>query len=308
MMTRTMSPAALSSPAALWAAIPYTTFPTIEMGPLELRTFGLAVGVGIVIGVVIAASWGERYDIPRDDTISLGTKMVIAGVITSRLTWVLTHTDQIESPIDVIAVWEGGLQFAGGFIGAIAVGIPSFRKWNRYQRWRLLDGMVLGLTVGMAIGRVGCYAVGEHLGNTTSFFLGTRYDGGDTREGPPVIGEVIHNTALYEIIQLVGLALVLSWLLYQRRASASTATGVFLAWYGLARFGTDFLRAYDETFLGLTGAQWMCLGMLLAAVWVFVRVRPTVARLTGDRYYDDNAPPVEVTGGASTTDTEIGLE
>jgi prolipoprotein diacylglyceryltransferase len=83
---------------------------------------------------------------------------------------------------------------------------------------------------------------------------------------------------------------------------------VFLAWYGLARFGTDFLRAYDETFLGLTGAQWMCLGMLLAAVWVFVRVRPAVSRLTGDRYYDDDAPPVEVTGGASTTDTEIGLE
>jgi phosphatidylglycerol---prolipoprotein diacylglyceryl transferase len=304
MMARVMSSAALHSAlssGAQLAAIPYTTFPTIDVGPFELRTFGIAVGLGIVVGVIIAARWGEEFGIQRDDTIALGTRMVIAGVIASRLTWVITHTDQIDSPIDVIAVWEGGLQFSGGFLGAIAVGIPSFRRWSRYQRWRLLDGMALGLTVGMAIGRIGCYAVGEHLGGSTSFFLGVRYDGGDTREGPLVVGEVIHNTALYEIVHLIALALLLVWLMYRRNASPGTAMGIFLAWYGAFRFGTDFLRSYDDTVLGLTGAQWMCLGLLATAVWVLVRVRPQLAGLSGDDVdLDADGPPAEVTGGPST--------
>ena len=85
-------------------------------------------------------------------------------------------------PIDVIAVWEGGLQFSGGFIAAILVGAPSFRRWPTTTRWRLLDGMALGLAVGMFFGRIGCYAVGEHLGGPTDFFLASRYDGGSRRE------------------------------------------------------------------------------------------------------------------------------
>src|SRR5680860_109718 len=116
----------------------------------------------------------------------------------------------------------------------------------------MLDGSALGLTVGAALGRIGCYAVGEHLGGPTGFFLATRYQGGETREGPLVVGQAIHNTALYEMISLAVLALVLAWLLYRRRSTPGTALGVFLVWYSLARFGTDFLRAYDETVLGLT--------------------------------------------------------
>jgi phosphatidylglycerol---prolipoprotein diacylglyceryl transferase len=106
------------------AAIPYTTFPTIDLGFVEIRTFGLMVALGVMLGALIASRIGERYGVPADDTIALATRLVVAGVIGARLTWVLTHTDQIDSPVDVVAVWEGGLQFSGGFIAAIIVGIP----------------------------------------------------------------------------------------------------------------------------------------------------------------------------------------
>jgi phosphatidylglycerol:prolipoprotein diacylglycerol transferase len=196
-------------------------------------------------------------------------------------------------------VWKGGLQFSGGFLEAIAVGLPSFRRWTRPQRWRLLDGMVLGLTVGLGIGRIGCYSVGEHLGGPSNFFLATRYDGGSTREGPLVIGQVIHNTALYELVHLVALAGLLWWLLNRRRASAGTAVGVFLVWYGVARFLTDFLRSYDDTVFGLTGAQWMCLGMLATALWVWAFVRPSLR--------DSDAVP-EGDGAAGTEADEAGAD
>jgi phosphatidylglycerol:prolipoprotein diacylglycerol transferase len=260
------------------AAIPYTTFPKIDLGFAEIRTFGLMVALGVMLGAVIASRLGERAGVPSDDTIALATRLVVAGVIGARITWVLTHLDQIDSPVDVVAVWEGGLQFSGGFLAAIVVGIPTFRKWSRVTRWRMLDALSLGLAVGLAFGRVGCYSVGEHLGRaSTSFFLATRYDGGSTREGPPLIGQVIHNTALYELAHLLVLAALLWWVLRQRPVPGSLI-GLFCVWYGVARFGTDFLRGYDDTELGLTGAQWMCVALVPAGLFILTRIRRSLAR------------------------------
>lgn len=262
------------------AAIPYTTFPEIALGPLTLRTFGIMVALGVVAGTVVAARWGERWGVPNDTTVSLATRMVIAGIVGSRLTWVVTHLDSIDSVVDVVAVWEGGLQFSGGFIFAVAFGLPTFLRWDRYTRWRMFDGSVLALTIGAALGRVGCYAVGEHLGGPTDFFLGTRYDGGDTREGPLEIGQTIHNTSLYELLSLVVLGGVLWWILFRRKSGLGTAFGLFLVWYSASRFATDFLRTYDDTTFGLTGAQFMCLVLFPVGVAVLVWFRPRLRHLS----------------------------
>jgi phosphatidylglycerol:prolipoprotein diacylglycerol transferase len=278
------------------AAIPYTTFPKIDLGLFEIRTFGLMVALGVMLGAVIASRLGERWGIPADDTIGLATRLVVAGVIGARITWVLTHTDQVDSPIDAIAVWKGGLQFSGGFIAAIVVGFPTFRRWSKLTRWRMLDGLALGLTVGLAIGRIGCYSVGEHLGkDTTSFFLAVRYDGGSTREGPPLVGQVIHNTALYELVHLLVLAALLWWILRQRPVPGS-AIGWFCVWYGIARFSTDFLRGYDEKKLGLTGAQWMCVALVPIGLWILTVVRRSLAR---DGYVDAPAPALAASESTS---------
>lgn len=273
------------------AAIPYTTFPEIGLGPITLRTFGLMFALGVILGINAVARWGERYGVSRDDTIGLGTRMVVAGVIGSRLTWVVTHLDQIDNPIDVVAVWNGGLQYSGGFVAALIIGWPTFRHWDRLTKGRMLDAATFGLTIGIIIGRIGCYSVGEHFGGSTTFFLGTRYDGGETRE-PAAIGEVIHNTALYEGLHLVVLA-VLLWLLLRRRVTPVTVAGVFGIWYSVGRFGTDFLRSYDELLGGLTGAQWTSIGIFALASYLLVKVRPRMAARAREEHqaHDDEPEP-----------------
>lgn len=263
------------------AAIPYTTFPTIELGPLELRTFGLVVALGVLVGAWLAARYGEEHGIPRDTTYSLAMRMVLAGVIGSRITWVLSHLDELDTPWEAFAIWKGGLQFSGGFVFAVIAGFPIYRHWNRLTRWNSLDGYAFGLAIGLGIGRIGCYAVGEHFGRQTSFFLGTRYDGGSVRE--PLLGDiplekgmVFHQTALYELIYMLAIFAVLGWMLHlrQQRPSPGTAMATFCAAYGVCRFASDSLRVNDERILGLTGAQYLCLVLLPVAAWVWLRVRP----------------------------------
>lgn len=272
-------------PIPLLAGISYTTFPDFEVGPLTIRTFGLMVGVGVLLGAWVAARYVEQFGVPREETYRLATRMVVAGLIGSRVTWVLSHLDQIENPIDVIAVWEGGIQFSGGFIAAILFGFPTFRKWSPKLRWRSLDGYAFGLTIGLAIGRIGCYSVGEHFGRSTEFFLGTTYQGGSTQEDfigdvPLVEGMTFHNTALYEFMHLVVLfgvlAFVRSWAKRTGRVlPAGTLIGIFCVWYGAGRFATDVVRSNDERVLGLTGAQFMALALIPAGLWILAKVRHT---------------------------------
>lgn len=259
------------------ATIPYETFPKIALGPLELRTFGVMVGLGVLLGAWVAARYIEQHTgVVRDDTYRLATRLVVGGVIGARITWDLSHTNQIDSPLDVIAVWKGGLQFSGGFIAAVLIGFPTFRKWTRSVRWSNLDGYAYGLTLGLAFGRVGCTSVGEHFGWQSSFPLAVDFRGGTTREAA-LAGQTFHNTAIYELGYLLVLFGILT-LVIRRRPSPGIVMGLFCLLYGTARFLSDFLRVNDKTvWPGLTGAQYLMLLLVIAGIWITMRVRKTTS-------------------------------
>ena len=91
---------------------------------------------------------------------------------------------------------------------------------------------------------------------------------------------MIHNTALYELLHLAVLFVLLWWLLRRpERVPPGSAIGLFALWYGVARLGTDFLRAYDPTYGGLTAAQWMCLGLVAVGALILARGPARVRRL-----------------------------
>jgi phosphatidylglycerol:prolipoprotein diacylglycerol transferase len=273
----------------VFGSIPYHTFPDIHLGPLTLHTFGLMVATGMLLGTVVAAGYASRKGVPKDRVYSLGFRFVLWGIIGARIAWDISHTSDIHSPVDLIAIWNGGLTFTGGFIAAAIASYPVLRKMTSPERWYTADGIALGLTIGLAIGRIGCYSVGEHLGHQTGFFLGVKYLGGVTREGLPptpttpyvhlLVGHTYNNTALYEFLHLVLLAGILWYLMYRRGMRPGNAIGIFCLWYGVARFSTDFLRAYDERVLGLTAAQYLCLVLAPVGIWILATSRRRAERL-----------------------------
>src|SRR5690606_22882482 len=185
-----------------------------------------------------------------------------------------------------------------------------FRRWSRLVRWRNIDGYAFGLSIGLAFGRVGCYAVGEHFGRQSDFFLASRYDGGSVRE--PLLGDVrlvegmtFHQTALYELLYLLVLFAGLAAAMWLRRRQGrelvpGTVVGVFVLYYGVARWLSDSLRVNDERVAGMTGAQWMALALIPAGLWILLRVRPQLATLVRAEAEDG--------AGAGTGEGEDGAE
>ncbi|MEO8476511.1 MAG: prolipoprotein diacylglyceryl transferase family protein [Actinomycetota bacterium] len=257
----------------MFASIPYRTFPILHLGPIPIRVFGVFVALGILLGSWLFLRFARERDLDADALTSLAWRVVVLGIIGSRVLFVLTHLSEFtDRPLSVFALWEGGLQFSGAFLVSIVVIVWWQRSRPEVNGLVLTDGIVLGLVPGLMIGRIGCYAVGEHFGKATDFFLGVKYLGGETREGPIAVGTVIHNTSLYEFLLLAPLAGVLFWMA-RREATVGAMTTTFLLWYGIQRFLTDFLRAYDERVAGLTGAQYISLGMIVAGVVLAWRVR-----------------------------------
>ena len=269
----------------------WPTFPTIHLGPLTLHTFGLCVAVGVLLGAEVTARRNATFGVARDETQRMVLWLVAAGLVGARLAWVATNLADIDSPLDVIAVWNGGMQFSGGFVAALAITPLVTRRLHvSGDRRFLLDSAALGLAVGQLIGRLGCVSVGEHLGSPTSFFLGWTYQGGPTREGPLSPGTTYHNTAVYEFLWLLPLIAALAW-----KSRKPKYPGQVLIWlmtgYGALRFATDTLRTYDQRLWGLTGAQFMCLGLLIAAPLLARRFRQPVGEAAGSA---DAPQPVAV--------------
>lgn len=263
-------------------SIPYWSFPVIDLGFYSLHTYGLMVALGMLIGGIAVAQRNKRAGISVDQTQTIVFALVIAGLLGARASWALSNLSDIASPIDVIAVWEGGLQLSGGLLAALVVLPVVLRKLDAGQRWHALDSSAIGLGIGLAIGRLGCYANGEHFGGATSPSLGTiTYRGGDTIDGPFVVGQSYWALPLIEVSYLMIIVGTLVILDRRRSLPAGAIAGVFCVGYGFARFGSDFLRVYDRTFLGLTGAQYMCIVLLGVGAWLILRAARTDVALPG---------------------------
>jgi phosphatidylglycerol:prolipoprotein diacylglycerol transferase len=263
------------------AAIPYRTLPTISIGPLTIRTFGVFVAIGILVGVWAFLRYARDRDLDADLLSRLAWWVIALGIIGSRLLFVITHWSEFSGdPLSMFAVWQGGLQFSGAFLISIVVIVWFTRRHPEMPGLVVSDGIVYGLAPGLAIGRLGCMAVGEHLGGETSFPLAWKYLGGETRE--PIaggVGAVVHSTAMYELFLMLPLVGLL-WYLQRRRVEPGWLTVTFLVYYGTQRFLTDFLREYDRTVAGLTGAQFLCIGMVLGGLALAARLRRRSRRAT----------------------------
>lgn len=140
----------------------------LQLGPFPLRSYGLMMALGFAAGIFLTLILARREG-RKDDTI-LDLSMWIMGgsILGARLLYVLVQPqDYISQPWRILFVWEGGLVYYGGLIGA---GFTAY-FWMRKQGlppWHLGDCLAPGLAIGQAFGRLGCWFNGCCYGRASA--------------------------------------------------------------------------------------------------------------------------------------------
>lgn len=261
------------------AAIGWEVLPRIDLGPLAVSPHGLGIAVGYALGGMLMARRAERYSLTRDHVWNMLMRAVFGVIIGARLFFVVGHFgDYIpDDPIAIFKIWEGGIVFYGGVFGGIVAAVPYMRR-HGLSFWSVLDAAAPGFPLGLVFGRIGDLTIGDHLGGSTGNPLGFRYEGGELPGCPsldpatscPQIGEIVHQTALYDLMNVLVMLPVILWLGRKPRPPGflimCTAT-----WYGGVRILTDFARN-APTYLGLRGTQWVSVAIILAGTWHMARL------------------------------------
>lgn len=265
---------------AVIAAISYDPLVHIEIGPLKISPHGIGIAVGFLLGARLMMPEAKRQGIREDHVYTILIRAAIGAMVGARVAYVINHIgDYADSPLDIFRVWEGGISLLGGIFGAIILALPLMKKLG-LDVWKALDAAAPGLALGIIVGRTGDLVVGDHLGTRTDFFLGYECTTAETAspcEAP--LGQLVHQTALYDLILTCGLLATLLFLRKRLRDSPARFDGqliiFFGAWYGVGRLIEDFLRE-DVRRFGLTGSQWTALATVLVCVtWLlFVKRTP----------------------------------
>ncbi len=244
--------------------IPWFQIQSIEVGFVKLNVWGMLVSLGFMAGM--AASYFElkKRKMEASRVYDLAFWIILFSMIGGRLFYVAEHLNiYLAAPLDILKLWQGGMSIYGGFIGAVLAAIVYFKK-NKLNFWQYADASILGLPLGLFIGRLGCFLIHDHPGIKTNFFLGVAYSDG-----------VRHDLGLYD--SLAGLIIFLVFLIFNRKARfPGFYLAVFSVFYGIIRFFLDFLRiensaGADPRYFGLTLAQYVSLGLLLLGLFIFYK-------------------------------------
>jgi len=243
-----------------------------SLGPLSVRWYGLMYLVAFVQFILLG-----RYRIRTrpglltveqlDDLLFYGMLGVILG---GRLGQVLFYEPAyyLAHPLEILAVWKGGMSFHGGFLGVLA----AMGLWSRKHRiaWFDITDFIAPLVpLGLAAGRIGNFINGELWGRVADPSLPWAMIFPQAGDMQPR-----HPSQLYHV-GLEGLALfAILWIFSSRPRPRSAVSGVFLIGYGAFRFVTEFFREPDHGIFGqsytISMGQWLSLPMVAIGIAMLV--------------------------------------
>ena len=237
-------------------------YPTLfRIGDFEVTTFGLLVATGAFVGLWIFARELKYSRLPAD-AVDAALAGVVGGLIGAKVIWAIEFRD--TAPVLALLLSRGGLSWFGGFAGGVGAGLWMLRR-KRIPILPALSAASPALAAGHAIGRVGCFLVGDDYGRQTDLPWGVAFP-----RGLPPTDVPVHPTQLYEALPL----LVIAWALIRwRRQGMGDATvfGRYLILAGTLRFLIELVRVNRHIAGPFTLAQLISLGIIAGGCVLLVK-------------------------------------
>lgn len=237
--------------------------PTIvELGPLEIRWYGLMYVLGFLVTYYYA-----RFQI-RKGRLAMNEKqldaflgwLVLAMVAGARLFYAIFYNPALfADPLRLLYVWQGGLSFHGGLVGVIVASVWYIKK-HKLKFWQVADTFIIPISLANAFGRFGNFVNSEIYGRVTSAPWGVIF--------PKVDDAARHPTQLYAVAY--NIVIFLTLLFTHKRLRPGQTFGLFFVMYAVFRFVNEIFK--EMAYYGpLTMGQWLTIPMLFIGLWLLFR-------------------------------------
>ena len=247
----------------------------LQLGPLAVHWYGLTylAAFALFVGLArlrlthapyasdVALGTWSKQDI--EDVLFYGVMGVILG---GRIGYCLFYKPgyYLDHPLEILAVWQGGMSFHGGMLGVFA-GTALF-AWQRHRPWLwVTDFIAPCVPTGLAAGRVGNLINGELWGRAADPDL-------PWAMVFPQSGSLIarHPSQIYQFLGEGLLLFIVLWLYARKPRAMGAVSGVFMMGYGSLRFMAEYFREPDAHLgllaLGMSMGQWLCVPMVVVGV------------------------------------------
>ena len=240
-------------------AIPFPAIDPVALriGPLAVKWYGLAYVAGLLLGRFYVKSllqqgrlWlGEKRPFTPEQVDDLLLYMTVGVLLGGRLGYVLFYQPAyfLANPLEIVAVWNGGMAFHGALLGSI-MAIVLFARRAGAELWSVMDLAAAATPMGLFFGRLANFINAELWGRPSTVPWAMVFpDAGDAPRHPSQLYE-----ALTEGLILFG---VLWWLTHRKGAlrRPGLVAGTFLIGYGLARSFCELFREPDAGHLFTVG-------------------------------------------------------
>ncbi len=244
----------------------------------SIAFYGIIIGIGMLLGITLAARDAERRGIGEDTIYDFSLLGIVFGVIGARLYYVFFQWDNYRGNLlEILNLRAGGLAIYGGVIGGI-LSLMFYCKRKKQNFLNLADSLILGVLVGQILGRWGNFFNAEAFGRYTDslFAMQLRRD----IVNPIMIDSAllqhlvrvngvdyiqVHPTFLYESVWNLCLLLFLLWYRPKKRFTGEIFF-LYLGGYGLGRVWIEGLRT-DSLLVPGTG---IAVSQALAGICVLV--------------------------------------
>lgn len=210
----------------------------LKFGPIHIFTYGFFLALASLSAIYLSAREAKRQGLDQARFYDLCFYIVLGALVGSRLLYVFLELPTfLARPWRIFAIWEGGLIFHGGLVMAVAVAFYYMRRHS--IPWRqAFDALAVGMPMGQALGRVGCFMAGCCYGAPSSLPWAVTFTNPETLCPLRV---PLHPSQLYESLLSLGVFGVVYSLRTRKRFNGQLMlTYFFLA--GLVRFVVEFFR------------------------------------------------------------------
>lgn len=223
--------------------------------------FGLKAALDLLFGVYLIKRWCLRFGLDWP-TLRRGLFWIVSlGYVLSHLVSIACYFPERLFDVAVLLDLRQGISSFGGMFGGGLIAVLFLRRQS-LPVWRYADPLVYGFVGGYIFGRAGCFAIHDHPGKASDFFLAVEIDG--IRR---------HDLGFYEMLLMLVLFAAVSLLARRRRPPDGLVLAFVATIYAPVRFLFDSLRIEDVTYAGLTPGQWFAFPLFAIGLWAFARRR-----------------------------------